>query len=212
MWAALVTVAAALLALAPGALAAFTLSVEPSSLQQVPSHTSVQLNVSLRWEPAADEPAVPPLADEDLVAVSLVPDVEWRTQLVPDSWTLTPQDVREGRVQPVEVTGQYLGHDQVTPRAWIIGANQSTSSIWLEMLFNSSSLHVSFVREDSAKDIAFYGILMVMTLGSNLNMGMQLEFEAIKQSLLKPVGPLTGFLAQFLIMPLVSRYGLLFKH
>ncbi|KAF0297662.1 Sodium/bile acid cotransporter [Amphibalanus amphitrite] len=196
--------AVALLQLAPAALAAFTLSVSPSSLQQVPSHTTSVLNFTLGWEPGEGEPAEPPLDAADLVAVSLVPEVEWRTWMVPDSWTLSPQDVRSGRTQSVEVTGQYLGHDSITPRAWIIAANQSTSAIWLDMLSNSSTVHVSFVREDSAKDYAFYGILMVMTLGSNLNMGMQLEFEAIKQSLLKPVGPLTGFLAQFLIMPLSS--------
>ena len=201
----LLAAVAALLQLLPGALAGFTLAVHPSSLQQVPSHTAAWMNVTLGWEAAGDEPSEPPLSDGDVVAVSLVPGVEWRTQLVPNSWTLTPRDVREGRTQAVEVTGLYLGHDQITPKAWLIAANQTTSPIWLEMLFNSTSLHVSFVRENSAKDIAFYGILMVMTLGSNLNMGMQLEFEAIKQSLLKPVGPLTGFLAQFLIMPLVSR-------
>ena len=195
---------AALLHLVPGALAAFTLAASPCSLQQVPSHTTTLMNFTLGWESAGDEPSQPPLSEADVVAVSLVPGVEWRTQVVPNSWSLTPRDVRQGRTQSVEVTGLFLGHDYITPRAWLIGANQTTRPLPLEMLFNSSSLHVSFIREDSAKDIAFYGILMVMTLASNLNMGMQLEFEAIKQSLLKPVGPLTGFLAQFLIMPLVS--------
>ena len=213
MWMLPVPVAVALLQmllhLTPGAQAAFTLSVNPSSLHQVPSHTTMLMNITLGWEPEGDEPPVPPMADDDVLAVSLVPEVEWRTLLVPSSWSLTPRDVREGRVQTVEVTGQYLGHDYITPRAWIISSsNQSSSAVWLQTASNSSSnsssIHVSFVRENSAKDIAFYGILMVMTLGSNLNMGMQLEFEAIKQSLLKPIGPLTGFLAQFLIMPLVS--------
>lgn len=46
--------------------------------------------------------------------------------------------------------------------------------------------------------------MIIMAVLNTINMGCALDMSIVKQNILRPVGPIVGFISQFTFMPLVS--------
>ncbi len=46
--------------------------------------------------------------------------------------------------------------------------------------------------------------MIIMAVLNTINMGCALDMAIVKQNILRPVGPIVGFISQFTFMPLVS--------
>ncbi|CAL1274279.1 unnamed protein product [Larinioides sclopetarius] len=74
-------------------------------------------------------------------------------------------------------------------------------------------ISVSVIRPPSILVNSVTGVFAALVAFNFINMGVQLDMDSIKKVLKKPIGPVIGFVCQFLFMPLAS-YGislLLFK-
>jgi sodium/bile acid cotransporter 3/5 len=47
--------------------------------------------------------------------------------------------------------------------------------------------------------------MIIMAVLNTINMGCALDMAIVKQNILRPVGPIVGFISQFTFMPLVSE-------
>ena len=45
--------------------------------------------------------------------------------------------------------------------------------------------------------------MIIMAVLNTINMGCALDMQIVKQNILRPVGPIVGFISQFTFMPLV---------
>ena len=58
------------------------------------------------------------------------------------------------------------------------------------------------VADRTLNDI-FTLVMLVMVVVNTANMGAQLDMDVVKAVVKKPIGPMVGFLSQFVFMPLV---------
>lgn len=65
-------------------------------------------------------------------------------------------------------------------------------------------LHVTVIREQRVLDTVFTVCVAVFVSIFNINFGAALDLGALKGILKKPVGPVIGFVGQFILMPLVK--------
>ncbi len=63
---------------------------------------------------------------------------------------------------------------------------------------------VSVLVKDKTLNNIFTLVMTVMIVVNTVNMGGQLDLKVIKAVFRKPIGPIVGFISQFLFMPLVS--------
>lgn len=69
------------------------------------------------------------------------------------------------------------------------------------------------IREERVIDTAFQVIVILLVVIVNLGLGCKTELSVVKETLRRPIAPITGFCSQFIIMPLVRntcRHLLLF--
>lgn len=68
----------------------------------------------------------------------------------------------------------------------------------------SDPLSITVIRETRVIDTVFtYSVAILVSL-IYINFGCVLDWEILKQTLKKPIGPAIGFTCQFVLMPLVS--------
>ena len=98
------------------------------------------------------------------------------------------------------ITGRFLGFTKVN--AEIKSKNE---------VLARRTLDVSIVRKKTIESKVFsYSVAILVSL-AYINMGCAMDLEVVKKTLKKPVGPLIGFLCQYLLMPLLSyALGFLF--
>ena len=94
------------------------------------------------------------------------------------------------------ITGKFLGFTKV--RAGI----KSRDKVLAE-----KTIDVSIVRKKTIESKVFsYSVAVLVSL-AYINMGCAMDLHVVRETLKKPIGPMVGFLCQYLIMPLLS-YGL----
>jgi len=154
-------------------------------------------------------------------------DYQFRVNPVDDSGQVTvePRDIflrvdgPESVWRSLNLTGAHLGHTSVRVVAGAISwpttsSNVSSSSSSSSNSSSSSaapppaaSLPVSVVRSNRRLDKIFaYSVATLVAL-TYVNMGCTLDLAVIKQTLVRPIGPAIGVLAQYLVMPLAG-FGL----
>lgn len=129
------------------------------------------------------------------------------------SITLIGQDENIARVvEPVitdftagTITGKYsihgvfLGKQQMYFEVeWTNGEKETVSQ---------DSLSVIVIRESRAIDHAFTGTVAVLVSINYINFGAALQLDVLRSIMRRPIGPVIGFVCQFLFMPLLS-FGL----
>jgi len=94
------------------------------------------------------------------------------------------------------ITGKFLGFTKI--RAGI----KSRDKVLAE-----KTIDVSIVRKKTIESKVFsYSVAVLVSL-AYINMGCAMDLHVVRETLKKPIGPMVGFLCQYLIMPLLS-YGL----
>ena len=91
------------------------------------------------------------------------------------------------------ITGKFLGFTKV--KAEIRNSNK---------VLAESVLNVSIVRKKTIQSKVFsYSVAILVSL-AYINMGCAMDLEVVRETIKKPIGPLIGFLCQYLMMPLLS--------
>ena len=71
-------------------------------------------------------------------------------------------------------------------------------------VLTESVLNVSIVRKKTIQSKVFsYSVAILVSL-AYINMGCAMDLEVVRETIKKPIGPLIGFLCQYLMMPLLS--------
>lgn len=172
-------------------LPAWQISYKPAALQL---HMNTASNISLRIEGIAKEdlandPTIQLRSGRDhvasLVGGGLVPVVEIRDNGIWDGG--------------FNVSGVFLGSTTlfVEVRGW---KNNRTVSL-------PEELPVTVIREERVIDKVFTASVAILVSILYINFGAALDLPTLKAIMVRPIGPIIGFLAQFLFMPLLS-YGL----
>ena len=91
------------------------------------------------------------------------------------------------------ITGKFLGFTEIKAEL-----KKDTK------ILAQDTMKVSVVRKKTIQSKLFsYSVAILVSL-AYINMGCAMDLEVVKQTLKKPVGPLIGFICQYLIMPLLS--------
>lgn len=191
-----------------------TLASGASSLYLETFHTGIwkvaedmqhTLNLSLRLSanesmeafPAADGFLENPGA---LLVVTAVPDEDWKLQFVNSSAVFTAQEVLEGATKNIAFSGYYWGF---THLAFYLTRNDLDPKFENRTLLRDD-LEIVVDRGSMTVDVIFISIGSVLVLFNNINMGAQMNIGLILKVLKKPIGPLCGFLSQFICMPTIT--------
>ncbi|CAB4055172.1 SLC10A3_5 [Lepeophtheirus salmonis] len=104
--------------------------------------------------------------------------------------------LREGQVGnwtiAFNVTADFLGFSKIK-------ASLSPSS-----LVPSSTLKMSVLRRPTVASRIFTSSVAILISLAYINMGCAMDLDVVKSNLKSPVGPIIGFLSQFIAMPLIS--------
>ena len=97
-----------------------------------------------------------------------------------------------GRTKPLWLSGDVIGYNNL--------------SLWVDNRWNDTRITTPvFVIMNNPFWNKFCTLVMVvMVLLNSINMGAQLDIGIIVKVFKKPVGPVVGFVSQFLFMPLFS--------
>uniref|UniRef100_A0A182IJS5 Uncharacterized protein n=1 Tax=Anopheles atroparvus TaxID=41427 RepID=A0A182IJS5_ANOAO len=97
------------------------------------------------------------------------------------------------------IVGNFLGQTNIFVE--LVRKNGTTERI------SSSNFPVIVIRKERVIDHVFTGSVILLMSILYINFGAALDVGALKQIARRPIGPVIGFLCQFIFMPLVS-YGL----
>lgn len=100
------------------------------------------------------------------------------------------------------VKGAFLGYTKVRV-SLKKGCNENQNVLGHED--RDFELTVSVVRPPSVLVNTVTGIFAALVAFNYINMGVQLDLNCIGKVLKRPIGPIIGFVCQFLFMPVVSR-------
>lgn len=95
-----------------------------------------------------------------------------------------------------EVGGIFLGHTSFQ----LTVTHRNTG----KLMSVSNRLEVTVVRPDRAIDRAFLYSVGILVSIIYINFGCALDWEVLKKTLRRPVGPVIGLFSQFVFMPVVS--------
>ncbi|XP_050531600.1 P3 protein-like [Daktulosphaira vitifoliae] len=100
------------------------------------------------------------------------------------------------------ITGQFLGYAKIYLQM-VQFKNGNVVSIT-----NSSNSHISVtvVREQRFIDKVFLICVVVLMSIIFINLGCAIEAKQIKECLQKPIAPISSFVSQFIILPIISYY------
>jgi len=163
-------------------------------------HVQVSCNRSLKQFDSVTLKIVS--ADPDIVAVSSEKVIVCQCEPISSS-----------NMSQFVVRGQFLGRTVVTIET--LNATLAKSVDGLPGTVINTSLpminyHVSVVREKEFVDRLFMVVLLSVIISANIGMGCKIDLAVVKEVLTKPIAPAIGFICQYLIMPLVSAYCVMY--
>ncbi|KAK7065535.1 hypothetical protein SK128_001017 [Halocaridina rubra] len=188
-------------------------SVDCSSLYLETFHTGIwkvpedvihTLNVSLRLNSSQD-------ANEygftkqlenakSLLMVEVFVEGEWAVKFANRSSPFTADEVLKGVNKSLQFSGFYWG---ISRLSFFLTRNDFDPE-FENMTLLRDDLEVVIDRGSIVLDTVFIAIGSVFLLFNNINMGAQLDMNIILAVLKRPLGPLCGFLSQFIIMPTIT--------
>lgn len=93
------------------------------------------------------------------------------------------------------VTGNFLGYASV--KLQLFNKDQ-------KLVKESSEVDVTVIREEKTIDRVFTYSVAILASIIYINMGCALDWETVKKTVRRPIGPIIGFISQCVFMPLVS--------
>ena len=101
----------------------------------------------------------------------------------------------------LNVTGKFLGFSAVT-----LYVEETSPENVSERLVDTEVLTVTVLRskaKKTASKVFGYSVAVLISL-AYINMGCALDLKVLREVLRRPIGPLIGFTAQFIFMPICS--------
>jgi hypothetical protein len=123
----------------------------------------------------------------------------WALQLLNESLTFAYNDMLWSQEKGLSIEAKVIGVDSMNITSVILNeANKVISH-------NDTATEVKLIAVlgDRTLNNLFTIIMMAMIIINTVNMGGQLDLQIIKEVFKKPIGPLVGFVSQFVLMPLV---------
>lgn len=105
-----------------------------------------------------------------------------------------PDDQSQSFETKVNATGEFMGRTEFC--ASVVNNDFTIAT--------TKCMNAIVTRESRPIDKAFTYCVIVLVAIIYINMGAALDTDIIKQTMKRPIGPVIGFMAQFVIMPLVS--------
>jgi solute carrier family 10 (sodium/bile acid cotransporter), member 3/5 len=65
-------------------------------------------------------------------------------------------------------------------------------------------LTVQISKEKAVIDVVFAGLMVVLVVILSIIIGTAIDLTVVRGIVTRPIGPIIGFVSQFMIMPLVS--------
>ncbi|KAK7068580.1 hypothetical protein SK128_003564 [Halocaridina rubra] len=177
------------------------LNVYPSGFWLVPEDANHTLTISLNVNDSNVNNAVQNASSTDL-KIKIVPDEDWKLDFVNDSAYFTSEEIAEGTNKSIVFSGFYWQRTQL--KFYLITVNATDDILSINGTLLRDDVVIGVTRGQSFVDKIFMTILTTFLLANTINMGCQLNLHIIWMCLKKPLGPLCGFLSQFLVMPLFS--------
>jgi hypothetical protein len=110
------------------------------------------------------------------------------------TFLLTSDDIRYSRNYSFNIKAKSIGRSSVQ---WTLNYIND------DRIVAEGNYFSSVIHKDSGIRTIFTIAITILVIINNINMGCQLDLDAIKKVLRKPVSPAIGFMSQFLFMPLV---------
>ena len=167
------------------------LSVEPTSLENIIEYVPYHMNVTLNYN------GTTALASDAVFTVSVKTTNDVTLELSSTSLRFSAHDVMNDIHQNLSVTGQVIGYVHLNFLLESGGIVTTPQEILPPFL-------VTVVRFSNTLDSTFTIIIAAVAIINTVNMGCGLDLNIVKQNILRPVGPVVGFISQFTFMPLVS--------
>lgn len=96
------------------------------------------------------------------------------------------------------ITANFLGFAKIGAKIVRISDNEEISNI------EAPKLPISVVRKKTIQSKLFsYSVAILVSL-AYINMGCALDLKVVKDTLKKPIGPIIGFICQYMFMPLTA--------
>ena len=101
----------------------------------------------------------------------------------------------------VTINGVLIGR---TFLEFYVYTGQSTDDNSREWFKLTDRTNVIVTREDSSLNSVFIGLVILLVCAANVAMGCKTDLHVVKETLKKPIAPVTGMFSQFVLMPLVN--------
>jgi len=99
------------------------------------------------------------------------------------------------------VSGNFLGFAKIHANAKLVDLNKESKDLEQSKDFK---LPVSVVRKKTIQSKLFsYSVAVLVSL-AYINMGCAMDLKVVKDTLKKPIGPMIGFICQYICMPLIA--------
>ncbi|RWS13151.1 sodium/bile acid cotransporter-like protein [Dinothrombium tinctorium] len=178
---------------------ATSLEIETKQLTKILVDSTIVVNVTIVCKDEKDK-CFSSAIQVRLVARSTQPDNIRVVRIERNSTIIfTPEVLRTSEHTnfsfPITLTGLFPGFFDLETELLEFGDKNETS----RQVFKGN-----VVRQMRFIDFAINNIVRVIIFITYTNMGCQLDLGVVKQALLRPIGPVVGFLSQFIVMPLAS--------
>ena len=185
------------------------LIVQPQSLENIIEYVPYDLNLTLYYNGSEA------LSPDAIFSVSVETTNEKTVALSSSVLRFSASDVAGGVQQNLSVTGQVIGYVHLIFSVEEEGKKGEKGGA-MEASGHLQEIHppytVTVVRSSNTLNSAFTIIVTVLTMINFVSMGCGLDLKVVKENILRPVGPVVGFISQFTFMPLVSWFINLEKH
>ncbi|KAK4024157.1 hypothetical protein OUZ56_009545 [Daphnia magna] len=177
----------------------WVLITHPPKLERITEKIPYTINLTLTYSGSEELPEY--VTSEALFVVKVFTTNDLTVVLNREEIVFTLEDVNEGNNKSIQVTGQVIGYVDLNFVLDILPNNGSVAADTIAIL---SDYVVTVVRESDTMDNIFTVIMIIMAVLNTINMGCALDMAIVKQNILRPVGPIVGFISQFTFMPLFA--------
>ena len=172
----------------------FILFIEPANeLLKIIESIPQTINISLAYNGSES------LQSDGQYIVSVT--MSNRLTLIMENCTVafSAQDIMDSVNKTLSLTGRVIGYVDLSFHLTLPGSSEN------EALLLVKKYLVTVVRATNFWDNMFTIVMTVLAVINTFNMGCGLSLKKVKQTILRPIGPIVGFVSQFTFMPLVSH-------
>ncbi|XP_023222731.1 ileal sodium/bile acid cotransporter-like [Centruroides sculpturatus] len=127
-----------------------------------------------------------------------------------ETWEGAKLELKVDDADIADITDSVVNYEQLygnlTVEGKFLGRTKVRACLHSKWNNNCQTLPVTVLKKERAVTKAFIISVAIIVTLSYVNMGCAVDLTVVKNVLLKPFGPIVGFLCQYLIMPLIA-YG-----